>query len=278
MPATGCAYPGLRKEGSVSESPASHEWITEVKYFRIILGSRRLIRLTSRRISRGILFLGTLFGDLIEALPHLELIRVKHPEIPFFTKLSFLLDQESEITLGSLVDSAGEQTYGLLVLLLALPSLVPGINLGAAPMGGVGILVVGVQMILGKNRPWLPEWLRRQPIHRGSMKKALTTLEDYLVRLGGRRKARRALDRRWMGLVVAWMALLLCVPVPLPFGNQIPAVILIVLGAGLLEEQPFWGWIGTLAGVANTIYFAISFKLIIRGCLHVLRVLDHWVS
>ncbi len=237
-----------------------------------------MIRLTSRRISRGILFLGTLFGDLIKALPHLKLVRIKNLEVPFFTKLNRLLEQESEITLGNLVDSAGEQTYGLLVLLMALPSLVPGINLGAAPMGGVGIMVTGIQMVLGKQRPWLPERLRGQPIHKGRMKKALTTLEGYLERFGGRREGRRALDQRWMGFVVAWMGLLLCLPAPLPFGNQLPAVILIVLGAGLLEEQPSWCWLGTLAGVANTIYFAFFFSLIIRGCLHVIQALYRWIS
>ena len=247
-----------------------------MRYFHIILGSRRRIRSASHRGRLGIHFLGRLFGSFGKALPRPRLIRIGHPEPPFFTRLSRLLDQDRELTLGSLVDAAGEQTYGLLVVLMALPGLVPGLNLGAAPLGGVGIMATGIQMFMGRQRPWLPQRLRRQPIHRGGMKRALATLEGYLERFGGRREQRRALNQPGMGLVVAWVGLLLCLPVPLPFGNQLPALILVVLGAGLLEQRPAWGWLGALAGVGNTLYFALSIQLIGRGSLRVFRALEQW--
>ena len=110
------------------------------------------------------------------------------------------------------------------------------------------------------------------------MKSALAKLEGYLNRFGGKRAERRALNHRWMGLVVAWAGFLLFLPVPLPFGNQFPAITLILLGAALLEEQPFWGWLGTLACLANTIYFAVFFNLITRECLRMLHVLNHWLA
>ncbi len=249
-----------------------------MKFFRINLRFGRKARSSIRRIvwTRGPL--APAWKALKRPLPQLNLIQIKPPQRPFFTALHELLDQESETTLGGLVDSASEQTYGLLVLLMALPGLVPGVSLGAAPVGGMGIMITGIQMIWGITQPWIPDRIRRQPIHKGRMKSTLAKLEGQLDRFGGKRKERRTLNHRWMGLVVAWTGFLLFLPVPLPFGNQLPAITLVALGAALLEEHPFWGWLGTLACLANTIYFAVSFNLITRECLRMLHALNHWFS
>lgn len=184
---------------------------------------------------------------------------------PFFQTLHALLDEEGEITLGELLDAAGEQIYGLLVLLIALPNLIPGLNVGLAPVGGIGLVALGVQLAWGIPHPWIPSRVQAQPIHKGRIKDALAKLEVQLNRFRWRGAEQRPLSRRWMGAVIAWTGFLLAVPVPLPFGNQLPAAILCLLGAALLEERPTWAWIGTAASLANTVYFASSFGLIFRG-------------
>jgi hypothetical protein len=179
---------------------------------------------------------------------------------PFFATLHTLLDAEGEITLGELLDAAGEQTYGLLVLLLALPNLIPGLNLGLAPVGGIGLIALGVQLAWGKPHPWVPRRIQAQPIHKGRIKDALARFELQLRRFRWRGAEQRPLSPRWMGSAIAWTGFLL----PLPFGNQLPAAILCLLGAALLEERPAWAWIGALAALSNTLYFALSFDLIYR--------------
>ena len=79
---------------------------------------------------------------------------------PFFATLRALLDAEGEITLGDLLDAAGEQTYGLLVLLLSLPNLIPGLNVGLAPVGGVGLMGLGAQLVWGRPYPWIPRRIK----------------------------------------------------------------------------------------------------------------------
>ncbi len=183
---------------------------------------------------------------------------------PFFATLHALLDAEGAITLGELLDAAGEQTYGFLVLLLALPSLIPGLNLGLAPVGGIGLMALGAQLAWGKPHPWVPRRVQAQPIHKGRIKDALAKLETQLNRFRWQGSEQRPLSHRWVGACIAWTGFLLAVPVPLPFGNQLPAAILCLLGAALLEERPVWGWIGAAASLANTLYFASSFGLIVR--------------
>nr|WP_306672070.1 exopolysaccharide biosynthesis protein [Geothrix sp. SG10] len=183
---------------------------------------------------------------------------------PFFETLHALLDAEGEITLGELLDAAGEQTYGLLTLLLSLPSLVPGLNIGLAPVGGIGLMALGVQLAWGTPHPWVPQRVQAQPIHKGRIKNALAKLETQLDRFRWRSALRRPINHRWIGACIAWTGFLLAVPVPLPFGNQLPAATLCLLGAALLEERPTWAWIGAAGSLANTLYFAFSFDLIVR--------------
>ena len=192
---------------------------------------------------------------------------------PFFATLHGLLDAEGEITLGELLDAAGEQTYGLLVLLLSLPNLIPGLNVGLAPVGGVGLMALGLQLAWGSPHPWVPRRLKAQPIHKGRIKDALARLETQLSRFRWHGSRRRPLSPLWMGAVIAWTGFLLALPVPLPFGNQLPAAILCLLGAALLEERPAWAWIGAAASLGNTLYFAFSFDLIFRASMTAFHVL-----
>jgi hypothetical protein len=194
---------------------------------------------------------------------------------PFFETLHALLDTEGEITLGELLDAAGEQTYGLLVLLLSLPNLIPGLNLGLAPVGGVGLMALGAQLAWGTPHPWVPQRVQAQPIHKGRIKDALAKLEAQLNRFRWKGAERRPLNHRWMGAGIAWTGFLLAIPVPLPFGNQLPAAILCLLGAALLEERPAWAWIGTAAAFANTFYFASSFGLVLRTLTKAFHALVH---
>jgi hypothetical protein len=207
-----------------------------------------------------------------------SLVRLRRRQRPFFTELHLLLDQDGAITLGDVMDTAREQTFGLLILLLALPSLIPGLNVGAAPVGGLAILWIGIQMALGRSTPAVPSRFRQQPIHKGRVKDALARLEGYLERLSRGPRLRRTLNQRWMGALVAWTGFLLAIPVPLPFGNLLPAAILVLLGAALVEERPAWGWLGAAGALGSTIYFAASFDLILLACTKALAVMRHWVS
>jgi len=192
-------------------------------------------------------------------------IQTQRPKKPFFEILHELLDSQEHVSLGQVLDAAGEQSYGLLVLLLSLPSLIPGLNVGAAPVGGLGIMALGCQMALGIPSPWVPQRVRAQELHRGKIKDGLARVELALDKLRLRHARRRPLSRGWMGLLIAWTAFLLAIPIPLPFANLAPAAVLVLLGAALLEERPSWGWIGAAGAVGITAYFALSFDLIVKG-------------
>lgn len=189
----------------------------------------------------------------------------------FFEKLHARLDMEADLTLGAFIEEAGDQTFGLLVLLLSLPSMIPGVNVPLALLGGLALIGLGLQMVLGSGKPALPLRLKNQSLHNGKIKEALAAFERQLDRLPS--GSRRTLNRRWMGLWVTWTAFLLFIPVPLPFGNILPAVTLCLLGAALMEERPLWGWLGVLGSLGVTAYFGYSFDVVLKSLHHLLDFL-----
>lgn len=191
----------------------------------------------------------------------------RRPGNPFFQTLHRLLGQDGDVSLGELMDAAGEQTYGLLILVSGLTSFIPGISMA----GGLVALVLGLEMAWGVPHPWLPKRLKAVQLHRGRVKDALAKFETWLDRLGRKGRGGRPLNQRWMGMMIAWTAFLLALPVPpiIPLGNAIPAATLCLQGAALLEERPAWAWLGALGMLATTVYLALSFDLILRALMRI---------
>src|SRR5919112_2848503 len=70
-----------------------------------------------------------------------------------------------EITLGEMAEAFGDRAFGLLILLLCLPSLLPLM----ASVFGTPMLILGVQMGLGRRVPKLPGFIARRSIRRADL-------------------------------------------------------------------------------------------------------------
>jgi hypothetical protein len=192
-------------------------------------------------------------------------------ERPFFGFLHELLDRHPHLTLGRLMDEAGEQVWGLTVLFLALLTFIPGV----ANALSLATLVVGLQMMWGAPHPWLPRILQNQVIHHGRTKELLAAIEQRLGWLLRKRTTRRKPSLAFTGFLVAWTAFLAALPLLLPFANALPALALILLGVALLEEWSLLAWIGAASSLAITIYFAFSIQQIIHWTLSLWRMVVH---
>lgn len=199
------------------------------------------------------------------------LVERQGKEAPFFGFLHELLDRHPSLTLGQLLDEAGEQVWGLTVFFLALLTFIPGV----ANVLSLATLVVGLQMLWGSPHPWLPKTLQGQVIHHGRTKEMLAAVERRLGWLLRKRTTRRKPSLRFAGFLVAWTAFLAALPLLLPFANVLPAVALILLGVSLLEEWPQLAWIGAIASLGTTIYFAFSIQQIIHWTVSLWRLVVH---
>lgn len=176
--------------------------------------------------------------------------------------LESLPGPDGTFSLRDLLDQGGpEHIYGLGVTLLAATAFIPGVTNVLA----LGIVGLGAQMAAGRAYPWLPARLLRMRVHPGRLKAILAKAARFLERLSPQRGERRPVPRRALGLLITWTALLLALPLLLPFSNLLPGAALLFMGLALLEDWPFAAWIGFAGSLATTVYFTVSFDLVLRG-------------
>lgn len=154
-------------------------------------------------------------------------------------------------------------SYGTLLLVLAAPALLPGVSLVMAPLAGLASLVLGLQLVVGKRVPWMPErvrsWMAASPM---GPRLSLWIQERArpLLRLPA-----PSFPRLLAGLTVAWSSLLLVLPlVFVPFGNVVPALSLGLVGAGLVVRKSLLSWMGmALSGGYTTLLIVLGEALLI---------------
>lgn len=186
-------------------------------------------------------------------------------------KVSAILDglvQENaeRVRLADLVNALGDRAFGVLILIFALPNAVGlGTIPGLSTVFGVPQIFVALQMALGLHRPWLPRWLLEKSISRGDFIRMVGRAQPYLL------KAERVLRPRWPAmssyvaerlLGIVFVALAAIVSLPIPLGNQPPAVAMAVISIGLVERDGLYVTIGL--GVA-VIAVALAGAVVLGG-------------
>jgi hypothetical protein len=128
----------------------------------------------------------------------------------------------------------------VLLVVLALPTLIPVLPPGSATFIGFLYLLLALQMLWGAERPWLPKRIRAyrmsgetivklrqvsekifQQIERVSRPRAIGLPYQFTSRLVG------------AGVLIVGLVLLS----PLPFLHSFPGLTVLILGAGLLNHD-----------------------------------------
>lgn len=144
------------------------------------------------------------------------------------------LDDE-RVELQHLLDAHGRGGQGTMLLLLAAPCMLPVPGVGS--LLGWGLVALAWTMWCGQHAHGLPERVARMTLPRLWARRVLALLARVYAaaaRLSRPRLSNLALlgARTWMPLLVAWMAILIIMPIP--FGNILPAIALMLLGLGLV--------------------------------------------
>lgn len=181
---------------------------------------------------------------------------VRHPEIdqPEIAPLSAILAEtiaDEVVTLGELIERLARRGFGLLMMVLALPTMIPALP-GSSVVVGLLYMILAGQMLVGLEQPWLPLRLRRYRLS----PRAVAILRERgipIVRRIERYSRPRPLfpNERIAARAVALAVLVVGVILflPLPFLNTVPAIGVLLLGIGLLNRDSVF----LLAGFAITI-------------------------
>jgi len=169
------------------------------------------------------------------------------------------LEGEGSKTLGGLIDVFDEKSFALIfVLLLGVPAL-PLPTGGATHVFEIIAMLGALQLIIGRDRPWLPKrWLaielagpRQQKFLRGLMKliRKLERISKPRFRfLFGHR-----ISNAVFGLLVLGGAIGAFFAPPFSALDTLPSLGVVILSLGVLMEDLFVVIAGILLGVAGVV-------------------------
>jgi len=157
------------------------------------------------------------------------------------------------ITLGEMAEAFGDRAFGLLILMLCLPGLLPGM----ASIFGTPMLILGVQMGLGFRKPKLPGFIARQSLKRTDVlrlssgsSKMLARVERYVRPRPGPFTNNTA--DKVVGWLTAYAALMLILPGP--GTNGPPAFGTIVMSLGVVENDSKVVGLGMLFTILGNLF------------------------
>lgn len=163
---------------------------------------------------------------------------------------------ERAVTLREVVDRLHGRGFTLLLIFLALPFCTPIPLPGLSAPFGLVIALVGLQLSLRLD-PWLPARLLETVVP--------PNFFATLLRVGGRivRLLERGLRPRWTvlldqpalrhayGLIILVSGALLLLPLPIPFSNALPALVVVLTAAAMMERDGY-------CAVAGLTVFAVA--------------------
>jgi hypothetical protein len=162
--------------------------------------------------------------------------------LKFSQELKPLIERSAtqSVTLAELLAETSEQSFGLVMALLALPFLLP-MPPGVSTISGSGCILLGLQMMAGWKAPWLPKRVAELKLPQAFMEKLLkvvqsiTKLLEKFVRPRMPWLANNPSIWRINGLCICWLAILLMLPIPLT--NPIPTVGILLFVFAMLEAD-----------------------------------------
>jgi hypothetical protein len=148
-------------------------------------------------------------------------------------------DPDEVLRLRDLLAGLGRRAFGMLLLIATLPAFIP-IPIGGAISGPL-VVLIGAQLLAGKRRPWLPEFMAKRGPHRHALARFDRAISPWLARLEKLvrpRLPRLFRDRAaamFTGLLLVLLGLLLSLPIPLT--NYLFGVLLLLFALALLERD-----------------------------------------
>ena len=178
------------------------------------------------------------------------------------------------VSLAEIVAGLGDRGLGVLIAIFALPNILPS----TVPFGnvatGIPPLVFAVQLMLGVDHLILPGFLARRKIGTHWLKAVAPKVASVLSWFEQLLKPRMAwvttdYAEHFIGAIAIVLALVSTLPIP--FGHNLPALGLVLIGLGLIERDGLAIMIGASIGMLGTILLG----LVIFGLAHGLSFIIH---
>jgi hypothetical protein len=181
---------------------------------------------------------------------------------------------EDRVTLGDIVSGLGDRGLGVLIAIFALPNILPS----AVPFGnvptGIPPLIFAVQLMLGVDHLILPNFLARRTVGTHWLKALAPRVASALSWFEALLRPRMAWvtvprAERFVGAIAILLAAVSTLPIP--FGHNLPALGLVLIGLGLIERDGLAIVIGATIGLIGTVLLALVVFGVAHGLSFIIR-------
>ena len=165
---------------------------------------------------------------------------------------------EESPSIGELMEAVGDKGFGLLLVILSLPSAIPVPAVGYSTPFGICMVIIAAQIFVGRTQVQLPKRLKKIRIPLKLVQSITSFALHFLKRTERFVKPRQ----RWihsrpghsiLSITIAVMAIFMIFPIP--GTNTLPAMAIFVIGISIAEED---GLIAITAILFSTLAAAFS--------------------
>ncbi len=183
-------------------------------------------------------------------------------------------DPTEQLSLGQVLHGLEQSAFGMFLFIAILPSFIPIPGVGGAVSGPL-VLLIGLQLIIGLSRPWLPGFIARRGPRRGTMHKFLNRISRPLQRLDRMLKPRLPLlidplpARILTGLLLILTGILLSLPIP--FTNYLFGFQLLLFALALIERDGALMLFNWIAAIGGGVFFGMGSEQLVSSMLELFQ-------
>lgn len=179
-------------------------------------------------------------------------------------KLERHVSHERGLTLDDMMVALEGKGHAAMITVLSLPFSQPIQIPGLSVPFGIVLFYSGLRIAFAQ-KPWLPGWLMAKKIPAATamgLLEGLRKMSRWTEKILHPRWAflcRRPALHRFHGILIAFLSILLALPLPIPFSNMLAAVPILLLGLALLEDDGLFLVAGYLAAIPCILFFGVLF-------------------
>ncbi len=173
-------------------------------------------------------------------------------------------DLPEKVTLEGLLQSLGDKAIAFVLVVFAIPAIIPTPGIPAGMIFGTALAILSLQIMFGAKKLVLPGFLGRLSISRSIIELTASKAAPRLAKLEKMLRPRghvlsKHLGPAVIGIVIFLMAVLIALPIP--FGNVLPGLSVLAIALGLAQKDD----VAVLTGFALALLSMVTSVAIIYG-------------
>lgn len=200
-------------------------------------------------------------------------------------RLSFILASlvadpaRERICIGELVSAMQDRAFGVLMFVFAIPNVLPTPP-GVSSVLGAPLLLLSLQLALGRKAPWLPKFIARRSLPAAEFGAVVRRVVPWIARAERLLKPRLGLlarppAERLIGFVCLLLATVLFLPIPL--GNMLPALAISVFSLAILERDGVAVLLGYVLSAVSVVVVAGVVYAMVVSAIYLLKHAVGWL-